>query len=92
LEVLHQCYPEGNTECDLLPQTLVLCKLVLNGYPEFQALLDILWGLATPQLHIFVCFGMFCGNKANHQEVLQVLEKASPNLTTLVFLKPGHNH
>ena len=67
-------------------------ELVLNGYPDANELLDILHGLASPNLRTFVCFGLFSGDEAKYNEVVQALKKACPNLTTLDFPKPGHRH
>lgn len=74
--------------------SFALRELVLNGYPNFNELRDIVHALASPHLHTFVCFGLYFGdkNKDGYEEVVEALKKACPNLTTLDFPKPGHKH
>ncbi|KIM86011.1 hypothetical protein PILCRDRAFT_816557 [Piloderma croceum F 1598] len=101
LKILHYCPPDDINECALLPQVcrelkndrhinrpIALQELVFNGYPDPHQLLDIVRGLATPDLHTFVCFGLSRGDVADHDEAMKAVRKAFPNLTTLDFPKP----
>jgi len=71
---------------------IALQELVFNGYPDLHRLLDIVDGLATPDLRTFVCFGLFSAHGADHgadhDEAMKAICKAFPNLTTLDFPKP----
>ena len=70
-----------------------LRELVLSGYPQTSELLDIIHALASPRLRTFVCFGLTCSDMADYDQVIGVLRRASPNLTTLEFpLTPFHDH
>jgi len=53
---------------------IALRKLVLNGYPYADELLDIVHGLASPLLHTFVCFWLAVGGVAAYDKVVEVLE------------------
>jgi hypothetical protein len=70
-----------------------LRELVLTGYPRPNEILDIIYGLASPRLRTFVCFGLACHDVADYDQIIGILRQASPNLTTLEFpLTPFHGH
>ena len=64
---------------------IALQELVFIGYPGLHQLLDIVDGLATPDLRTFVCFGLLRDDGADHDEAMKAIRKAFPNLTTLDF-------
>jgi hypothetical protein len=71
---------------------IALQELVFNGYPDLHQLLDIVDGLATPDLRTFVCFGLFRDDGADHDDAMKAIRKAFPNLTTLDFPEPESKH
>jgi hypothetical protein len=72
---------------------LLLRELVLTGYPRHSELLDIVHGLASPHLHTFVCFGLGYGDEVQYKDIIEVIGKVFPNLTTLIFpISPFHDH
>jgi len=99
LEVLHYCSLDNIDQSALLPKvcqemknapskgTSALRELVFNGYPSHTELLDILYGLASPYLRTFVSFGLFRGGDADYNELMGIIRKVFPKLTTLDFRK-----
>jgi hypothetical protein len=72
---------------------LPLRELVLTGYPRPDDLLDIVHGLASPNLHTFVCFGLGYCDEVQYNDIIGVIGKVFPNLTTLEFpLSPFCDH
>jgi hypothetical protein len=72
---------------------LPLRELVLTGYPRHSKLLDIVHGLASPHLHTFVCFGLGYGDEHQYNDIVGVIGKVFPNLTTLTFpISPFLDH
>jgi hypothetical protein len=67
--------------------TSVLHKLVPNGHLSHTELLDIVYGLVSPHLHTFVSFGLFRGGEVDYNELMGIIRKVFPNLTTLDFQK-----
>ena len=72
---------------------LLLRELVLTGYPRHNELLDIVYGLASPHLHTFVCFGLGYGDEVQYDDIVEIIGKVFPNLTTLIFpISPFHDN